>query len=207
MVHLEERIPTMLKKRFVLGVALSGVVVISLLLIAAISPQANNGKHCYAMLSPVDPDSNGSSQILESGCYDTFSESIQAATKGRVNLDQSVLPKDVTDSILNQGGTSSLLAPDTLTVIGIDYKDASFGGDSYAWTTSYSGCSDTISFGVSTMPSGWDNVVSSARAFANCNHYYHWENTSYSGANLDCGSSCSSMGVMNNQTSSEQWHQ
>ncbi len=196
----------MIKKRYILGLAGLGVVAISLMLIAAISPQANSGKHCYSMLSPVDSNSNESSIILESGCFDTFAESIQAATEGRVNLDSSVQPKDVTDTMLNSEGPSSLLAPDTVTVIGIDYKDASFGGDSYAWTTSTTGCTDTTSFGISSMPSGWDNVVSSARAYANCNHYYHWENTNYSGASLDCGASCSSMGVMNNQTSSEQWH-
>ncbi|MCX6054148.1 MAG: hypothetical protein NTZ74_04385 [Chloroflexi bacterium] len=73
----------MIKKRYILGLAGLGVVAIGLMLIAAISPQANNGQHCYSMLSPVDPNSNESSVILESGCFDTFAESIQAATEGR----------------------------------------------------------------------------------------------------------------------------
>ncbi len=90
-----------MKKKFALGVAGLAIVLIGILLIVALSPQADRGKYCYALLSPVDPDRNASSAILESGCYDTFSDSIQAATKGRVHLDASVRPGDVTDEMLN----------------------------------------------------------------------------------------------------------
>ena len=69
------------------------------------------------------------------------------------------------------------------------------------------GCSDVYSYGVSSMPSGWDNSISSAHGYANCNHFLHWENTNNSGSLLDCNDSCALMGIMNNQTSSEQWHQ
>ena len=58
-------------------------------------------RHCYSLLSPVDGKSNAASQIIASACFDTFSGAIEAATKGRVHLDASVRPDDVTDDMLN----------------------------------------------------------------------------------------------------------
>jgi len=196
----------MLKKRYSVGLAVVGVVVISLIT-AFFGPKlVEKETHCYAMLSPVDTNSKDFSNVLESGCFDSFAESIQAATDGKVFLDPKLDPKDLTEEMINPEGASSIIAPDTITVIGIDYKNASFGGSSYTWTITGVGCTDSISFGVGSMPSGWDNVVSSARSYANCNHYYHWENQHNSGVVLDCVTSCATMGVMNDQTSSEQWH-
>ncbi len=79
-----------------------GIVVIGIILFLALSPQMIRGQYCYAMLSPVSADSNESSTVQESGCFDTFSESIEAATGGRVHLDPSLRPKEVTNEMLNQ---------------------------------------------------------------------------------------------------------
>ena len=193
----------MLSKRSTKFLILTGMVV-GLLMVAA-NPFEKES-HCYSVLSPVDVDSNENSQIIESGCFDTFTEAIQAATGGRVHLNPNVYPDDVTEEMLNANVDSSKLTPESVTVIGIDYKNASFGGSSYAWSVTGSGCTDTLGFRVSSMPSGWDNAVSSARSYSDCNNYYHWENTNYAGAVLDCGPSCASMGVMNDQTSSEEWY-
>jgi hypothetical protein len=55
------------------------------------------------------------------------------------------------------------------------------------------------------MPSGWDNRVSSARGFSNCNYYYHYQNTAYGGTSIACHTECASMGTLDNDTSSERW--
>ena len=81
-------------------------VSISLIFIVVALLAGNKSKYCYSMLSPVPANSNESSRILESGCYDTFAESIKAATGGRVQLDPSIQPKDVTDGMLNSDNSS-----------------------------------------------------------------------------------------------------
>lgn len=91
-------------------------------------------------------------------------------------------------------------------VIGIDYDGPNFTGSTLVGGTRHTpGCLDGSSFIASSMPAGWNNRVSSARSYSGCNHYYHYEHINFGGAVLDCGDSCSSMGVMENQTSSERW--
>ena len=96
----------MVNKRFFGFIGIVAVS-ISLILIAIVVLAGNKNKYCYSMLSPVPANSNESSIILESGCYDTFAESIKAATGGRVQLDPSTQSKDVTDQMLNSEDSSS----------------------------------------------------------------------------------------------------
>ena len=192
------------KKNVKLVVAI-GLMLLGLIMTVAVSQADTKEVHCYSVLSPIE-SSTGFSKIIESGCFDSFPESIEAATSGQVILPEDIDPATLTDSDLNPHLDFNRIVPNTTTVIGIDYKYSNFGGSSYTWTVTGVGCTDSLSYGISQMPSGWDNSVSSARSYANCNHYYHWENKDNKGAVLDCGTSCSSMGVMDNQTSSEQWH-
>lgn len=79
----------------------AGLIVLSAFFAVAVPNHFFRPQNCYALLSPVAPDSGESSQILESGCYDTFTESIAAATGGRVHLDPSITGQDLTDEMLN----------------------------------------------------------------------------------------------------------
>jgi hypothetical protein len=99
--HAEKESNKMVRRRYLTGFVVTGAVIISLLAIAVVPKLFENEKYCYSMLSPVNANSNESSMILESGCYNTFAESIQAATGGRVQLGTSFNPKDATDEILN----------------------------------------------------------------------------------------------------------
>ncbi len=111
-----------MKKKITFVAITIGVIVTALAIIAATSPLINNHKSCVALISPVAPDSGEQSKILEYNCYDTFAESIKAATNGRVNLDGSVQPKDLTNEMLNSTSDTSLLSPDkpTTNVLAID---------------------------------------------------------------------------------------
>jgi len=162
---------------------------------------ASKHTHCYAMLSSVDRSSKVSSQILESKCFDTFSEAIQAATNGRVILDPSIKPQDVDDLILNKMDDKAI---DTQVVIGIDWDESYYGGSSNTWVVSGSGCTSTISYSVASMPSGWDDQVSSTKAYSNCN-FIHYRDMNFGTPSFSCSSSCPSMGSMDNATSSERW--
>jgi len=155
------------------------------------------GQHCVIEIDPIQPGESASN-IRPIGCFATFAEAIAAATGGEVQLPANVGPAEV---------TAEMLAPaQNNIVIGIDYVNSNFQGNTLVWETAYTpGCSDGTTFGAPNMPSGWNDVVSSARSYAGCNHYYHYEHTWWTGAVRDCGGSCATMGVMDNATSSERW--
>jgi hypothetical protein len=163
----------------------------------------NNGLHCYALIAPIVEGNDGSSRIIKSECFDNFADSIYAATNGRVQLNSSTQPETVTNESLNSSNGVSL--PSSQVVIGIDWDNTNFAGSSYTWVVSGSGCSTSTQYSVSSMPSGWDNRVSSARGYSNCNYFYHYQNTNYAGSSAVCNTECSSMGSLDNATSSEKW--
>jgi len=179
-------------------------LVLAIFLIAATpGAESNRQNHCYSLLSPINENSGDFSQVLESKCFDSFSESIRAATKGRVQLDHTIQPEAVTEYMLNGGAEKDLA--DVQVVIGIDWDYTNFAGSSYTWVVSNNGCSSSIQYSISSMPAGWDNRVSSARAYSNCNYYYHYQNTNYGGSSVVCNTECSTMGSLDNATSSEKW--
>ncbi len=154
-------------------------------------------RHCVLEIDPIRPGESAS-QVRPVGCFATFSEAISAATRGAVRLPPDIGPDEVTPEMLAPAQSNI--------VIGIDYWDSNFRGQSLVWETPHTaGCSDGSTYGSPGMPPGWNDEVSSARSYAGCNHYYHYEHTNWTGAVLDCGGSCATMGVMNDQTSSERW--
>ena len=167
------------------------------------NPMHKNKRHCYALISPINANDDKASTIITSECFNNFSDSIFAATKGRVKLNRSIQPGELTDEMLNGREEQSSFSYQV--VIGIDWDDNDYRGGSYTWVVDGNGCSSTIQYGVSSMPSGWDNRVSSARGYSNCNSFYHYKNTNYDGSLIVCDPECSSMGTLNNATSSEKW--
>jgi hypothetical protein len=97
--------------------------------------------------------------------------------------------------------------PAVTTVLSIDYMNASYGGASYTWTsTSVTSCTYWPEFEEPSMPSGWNDDISSYRDYAGCNYNPHYENINYGGAISDCTPDCSYIGAaMNDRTSSEAW--
>jgi hypothetical protein len=183
-------------RRRVSSVLGAAILLIAAPVLAAAPAAAAAAQHCAgeAVAAPDGPV-----------CFKTFSAAIAYATDGRV-----VLPIDatsVTQVELDLGSALSLSLSLTLTtVIGIDYEGGGYTGSTFVWyTTNAVGCSTGISYFASSMPSGWDNRVSSAKGFAGCNTYTHYQDPSYGGATQVC--TCSTMGFMDNRTSSEQWHQ
>ena len=159
--------------------------------------------HCVGHLENIPGEK--ASLLAERGCFSTFGEAVSAATSGRVQIADKQARK-LTDAEVQSGLDEKASVLGSTTIIGIDYKNSGYGGDTYLWETSYlPGCSDGTGFGVAGMPSGWNDTVGSATGYSGCNNYLHWEHTWFGGASLNC--SCSSMGVMNDATSSEQWSQ
>ena len=95
------------------------------------------------------------------------------------------------------------LSSHTTTVIGIEYNKANYKSNSMVVVTSNpQGCYNGASYQISGLNSYWNDRISSARSFSGCwsDHYEHW---SLTGAMLTC--TCSTMGVMDNATTSIKW--
>lgn len=183
------------------------VIVASLMLAPWAQAQSTaGGKHCVAHLDPVSPQSDEISKVTPLGCYDTFEEAIFVATDGTVKLPAGISPYAVTEDLLKAYGMGSV-SPASV-VIGTDYDDVGFSTllGTFTWTGSQA-CSPSMSFTVPSMPQGWNDRVSSARSYSDCNRYYHYENTNYGGTSITCdmGNTCQSMGTMTNKTSSEKF--
>lgn len=174
-----------------------------LFLTAARPTGTNNKQHCYALIAPIEEDGNGSSRIIKKECFANFADSIYAATNGRVQLDRSIQPDEVTNEALNSN--NGVNSSSSQVVIGIDWDSTNFAGSSYTWVVSGSGCSSSTQYSVSSMPSGWDNRVSSARGYSGCNYFYHYQNTNFGGSSVVCNTECATMGSLDNATSSEKW--
>ena len=154
--------------------------------------------HCVGTAVPEGIPSSGPPVTA---CFPTFAQAIGYATHGAVALSASATPADFTEQMAT---TSS-----TTTIIGIDWEDPNFQccwlGWSYSWEVGNDyGCYNNHNYYVDSMGS-MDNQVSSAKAYAGCSRYDHWENNNGQGAKINCSPQCATMGVMNDATSSERW--
>jgi hypothetical protein len=134
-------------------------------------------------------------------CFETFSDAISAATNGRVRLPPSATPSTVDEQTLN-GGSAALFSN---FVIGIEYADPDFRGASLTFTSGVT-C-DNFVIRAADLPSfGFNDVISSARAFSNCNNSFHYDDINFGGAVINCGAECSYIGgALNDRTSSIIW--
>jgi hypothetical protein len=126
-------------------------------------------------------------------CFPTFAEAVEFATRGEIS---AASPAELESAVESSAVTMASV------VLGYEYKGTSYtGGSLVLYGSSGSGCGSGSTYGFSSMPSGWSNVISSAKVFASC-WSVHYDYTSYSGDRRTCTGSCSSLGTMNNRTSS-----
>jgi hypothetical protein len=153
----------------------------------------SSGRHCVALAIPA-----GSSARPAVTCYATFAQSIRAATRGRVSLPATAAPGSISPDAINAGS----LTPTTTYVLAIDYVNTNFSGGSLTWYQS-ARCGK---FQASSMPSGWNDVVSSVALFNGCANTL-FANTNFGGSTYHIGrnGSASGLGSFNDKTSSEKW--
>src|SRR5258706_14422756 len=122
---------------------------------SAHTASSGKGQYCTAEAQPT-----GSSGTPTATCYSTFSASIRAATGGRVRLPASAKPRSVTpDQLYAWANTHS-----SIVVLSIDFTDVNFGVPTLTWTQN-NGCG---SFQAASMPSGWNDRVSSVITRSGC---------------------------------------
>jgi hypothetical protein len=142
-------------------------------------------RHCVVWISPESP--SGPSKISPMRC---FSGSAHAARYARGPAPAAFV------------GTSASAAT-TSTTISIDYDSSGYTGSTLTWTVSNTAGCNGSSYSAASMPSGWNDRVSSSHSYAGCAHNAHYHDTNFLGAGINCTGS--TMGTMNNQTSSERW--
>jgi hypothetical protein len=159
-------------------------------------------EHCVIEATVVSGDENDFPLAASAPrCFQTFSDAVHFATEGRVQLPLGATPDDLDETVLRGGQVT----PMATYVIGVEYKDTDGTGSSVTFTSTLP-CEGGYIIGSSYMPAGWNDVISSARAFSGCNHSYHYEETFMEGAVADCGTYCSYIGhAMNDRTSSILW--
>jgi hypothetical protein len=153
-------------------------------------------------------------------CFATFTEAIALATGGRITdapadaraaLDDPAFADRINEPLL--GG----IHPDTTYVIGIDYIDANYGGNTWVWyrTTPCDGNLGTIDYSIPNLNAepyseyGFNDSISSFHSYANCQTvlYADWY---YEGAATNGGAPIVDMSyvgnAMNDQASSIRWY-
>ena len=170
-------------------------------------------KHCVIDTNAVPNDRADDFEVerasaLVVNCFSELARAIEFATNGRVQLPLDATIDDVDDALRDDEGShdSDPNGTEATYVIAVEYIHANYGGSTLTYTNSVT-CSG-YSHSAAYMPSGWNDVISSARAYSSCNHAYHYEHTYYGGAVVDCRTGCSYVGdAMNDRTSSIRWTQ
>jgi hypothetical protein len=188
----------------VIGIAALLSVVCSLAPAQSSQPEKQSPKHCVVQTEAVRQGESTPipSPAARPQCFGTFQEALLFATNGSVKVAPDFLPQELTSEVLGK----SAVQPLATFVIGIEYEHADFGGSSILYQNSVScvGFQHSVSF----VGEAWNDRISSARAFSNCNHAVHFEHANFVGASVDCFSACSYIGdAMNDRTSSIRWFQ
>jgi hypothetical protein len=171
---------------------------------AAAAPARPAGRHCIVKASRTQAKPAPRPKI--SACYDTFSDAVFAATGGRIRLSESEPFAAQLDTLeREQKSIAPQLSEASTFIVAVDYVNSNFGGSTLSWTST-APCSPNFSWAASSMPAGWDNVVSSTRGLSYCDQNVLWENPNWSGVTQTCSPDCSNLGAMNDQTSSREWH-
>jgi hypothetical protein len=187
---------------------------------AAGRPAAAQGRHCVIQVHEL-PEGSDPAQLAADApaagapaarCFPTFAEAVQAATGLTGGIDPNLKPGDLTDELLDSlaaaaatTGSAAPTAPAATRIIGVDYSGSNYSGSTHTWYVNNSvGCTTGISYYYSSPPSGWNDRVSSYRAYAGCVAAYHFEHANFQGAVLRCNW-CSGFGAMDNRASSWLW--
>ena len=159
-------------------------------------------RHCAAGLAAAPSGAEKAATASAPVCFDSFAEAISFATDGRVSLPAQADRVDE-KQLLDSGAASTQAAQVARPLLGVEYQNSSYGGGSLVlYGSSGTGCYSGEWYGFPSMASlGFDNRISSAKMYSNCLGKHH-DGTSYTGSYTYCETNCSSLGSMNDKTSS-----
>jgi hypothetical protein len=188
-----------------IAMACTVVALLQITALPALAESSHEQRHerpyCVVFIEPLALG-QAASTVRDLRCFRSYAEGVTYATGGRLRLAANASPKQLTEAQLNAATGSSL--------IGRDYEDPNYDCNIFGpcldwWVDNDFGCTGGRNYVATSMPSGWNDQVSSTKAFTGCSRNQNFENTNYGGALLTCLPNCATMGVMNDATSSKQW--
>ncbi|RXZ66978.1 peptidase inhibitor family I36 protein [Agromyces albus] len=145
-------------------------------------PTARDVVHCAVEVQATESRPTAEAAPAEPVCFDTRAE-VDGYLQGALSADDG----------------SRMSTASASTILGRVYTDANGGGSSLAFWGS-SGCYG-VTFGFASLPSGWNNTISSAGGSNGCWVTLYTE-TSYGGSRLNCTPWCGGIGTLNDRVKS-----
>jgi hypothetical protein len=193
---IEERPLAVPNKEDPMRITLARSMALTAILLLATPPTARaassiHQRHCVARAI-----AQGTNEETLVHCYQTFDAAIGAATNGRVHLKNAAMSRAVSATELSGD------VPQTTYVLSIDYQNANFGGSTFTWFQS----APCGSYQTSSMPSGWNDVISSVAAYSGCATTLYW-NVNFGTPTYAIGvnGSSANLGTFNDKASSQKW--
>jgi hypothetical protein len=160
-------------------------------------------RHCAVRLVPESrPKPHVIAARLERvGCFDTFSEAIEAGSGGSIRLASSIQPAELTDAVITDS-TTSRITGDTL--IGTEWAATNYTGSSKSYWAP-DACAGNV-WEVDYVGDNWNDEFESGRAYGGCDTNKKFVHANFGGDVLTCTPNCSDYGTsFRNQISSLRW--
>ncbi|MDX6200969.1 MAG: hypothetical protein QOJ83_469 [Frankiales bacterium] len=189
-----------------LGVGVGVLIAGEVALAPSAAAEGTNGTHCVQQVTGP-----GVAVAPAPHCFSTYPQAVAYLTGGRVQLRSTLAAEpDGSGTSPEDAQIAEAEAANSVYVLSTEYQNSGYGGSTYTFTWS-SDCT-SLNYAWSSMPSGWNNDISSSHAGATCNAIHYdssgaTPNTAPAGASIQCPAftSCSSLGTMNDKTSSMRW--
>lgn len=148
-------------------------------------------------------------------CFGTFREAIAHATAGKItdapeDARAAMKDKRFADRVNRLGAATPRTTATTMssTVISIEFWDTYHQGSTFTFTGTgpckTDGNRDYEEEDIRYDDSNWNDKISSFQGYSSC-QVNHYENSYFSGSRTGAKSSMSTMGVMDNETTSLTW--
>ncbi|MQA05292.1 MAG: hypothetical protein GEV07_22065 [Streptosporangiales bacterium] len=156
-----------------------------------------SGSPARSCVVQLQPDS---SARQSTACFDSLAAAVRHATADTVHIPPG--SNTLTQTQLD-GGNRSTTAKRSSRIIGIEYVDTDFRGASKVYNVNAAPCNAGGSYRDGDLSDDpFNDEISSARSYEGCTST-HYQHSGFGGWKRSCG--CSSMGWMNDRTSSIRW--
>lgn len=145
--------------------------------------------------------------LISVGVMGSISSKAQASPQYETSPDDCFVIID-TDSGQVPEITCAQEIPSAYIKIGSFFKDLNFAGSKLNFVTAnLDGCEFGAVFGLSYMPTGWDNQASSSKGYNYCWNNDHFPNQGFGGTPYVCTQvlGCPNLSFVNDKVSSVKW--
>jgi hypothetical protein len=141
-----------------------------------------------------------SARLERIGCFDTFSEAIEAGSGGSIRLADSTSPRELTDDLMAESTTSRISGN---TLIGTEWTATQYTQSSREYWAD-NACQGVI-WEVPYVGDNWNDDFESGKAFGGCDTNKKFGHADFDGTVVTCTPNCSDYGILKNQVSSLRW--